>query len=97
MGKRPKRSNLKGPPPEHPGGPGRKPIFTPGTALVRLQLAIPEAQMEKLRLLAAFRNVHQSIVLAELIEEGWEAHHRDWMNQELIASPPARDLDQPLG
>jgi hypothetical protein len=70
--------------PENQDKPGRKPIFAPGTALVRLQLAIPDSQMEKLRLLAAFRNVHQSVVLAELIEEGWEHHHLKWMNQDLI-------------
>ena len=63
---------------------GRKPIFAPGTVLVRLQLAIPDSQMEKLRLLAAFRNVHQAVVLAELIEEGWDRHHLKWMNQDLI-------------
>jgi hypothetical protein len=89
----PTRSNKKRPPPENPAGPGRKPIFTPGTVLVRLQLAIPYAQMEKLRLLAAFRNVHPSVVLAEIIEEGWEAHHRHWMNQDLMTQPPASDLD----
>ena len=70
--------------PENMEGPGRKPIFAAGTALVRLQLAIPYPQMEKLRLLAAFRNVHQAVVLAELIEEGWENHHLTWMNQDLM-------------
>jgi hypothetical protein len=70
--------------PENQDKPGRKPIFAPGTALVRLQLAIPDSRMEKLRLLAAFRNVHQAVVLAELIEEGWERHHLKWMNQDLI-------------
>jgi len=70
--------------PGNPGGPGRKPIFATATALVRFQIAIPVAQMEKLRLLAAFRNVHQAVVLTELIEEGWDCHHRHWMNQDLI-------------
>ena len=70
--------------PEHPDGPGRKPIFPAATVLVRFQIAIPDTQMEKLRLLAAFRNVHQAVVLAELIEEGWDRHHRSWMNQDLI-------------
>jgi hypothetical protein len=73
-----------------PDGPGRKPIFPSGTALARLQLAIPESQMEKLRLLAAFRNIHQALVLAELIEEGWDNHHLEWMNKDLMKSPEAR-------
>ena len=76
--------------PDNQDRPGRKPIFAPGTVLVRLQLAIPDAQMEKLRLLAAFRNVHQSVVLAELIEEGWDRHHLKWMNQNLMHPPSAQ-------
>jgi hypothetical protein len=71
-------------------GPGRKSIFPSGTALSRLQFAIPETQMEKLRLLAAFRNTHQAVVLAELIDEGWDNHHLEWMNQDLIQSPLAQ-------
>ncbi len=74
--------------PEHRDKPGRKPIFAQGTSLVRLQLAIPDSQMEKLRLMAAFRNVHQAVVLAELIEEGWDHHHLTWMNQNLIHPSP---------
>ena len=93
----PKRLNVNASLAQRPPGPGRKPIFAPGTVLVRLQLAIPGAQMEKLRLLAAFRNVHQSVVLAELIEEGWEGHHLHWMNQELLAPSPVLEPDQPLG
>ena len=69
---------------ENLDGPGRKPIFASGIALARLQVAIPEGHMEKLRLLAAFRNVHLALVLAELIEEGWDKHHLSWMNQDLM-------------
>jgi len=75
---------------DNQAGPGRKSIFPPGMALSRLQLAIPETQMEKLRLLAAFRNIHQAVVLAELIEEGWDSHHLEWMNQDLMHSPSAQ-------
>ena len=79
-----RNSKTKKPTVEDQDGPGRKPIFAPGTPLVRLQVAIPEPHMEKLRLLAAFRNVHQAVVLAELIEEGWDKHHLEWMNQDLM-------------